>query len=761
MITFFIVMYVLYELICSNEMQRYGKYLMCKLSCIIEIIKTHEMSYPYTMQLTLDAPWYFILLCLLLGAGYAALLYFVPFRRKAAAVSEDTTSLGRTARIVLSVLRATTVSLIAFLLLAPMVRREVSEREKPIILVAEDNSKSLVYTGDSAYYRGGYAEAMQRLCHELAEKYEVQRFTYGSTLQQAEEGGAPDYAARCTDMSTAVDELMQRYAHRNVGALLLTGDGLYNQGYNPTTRLQQVSFPIYTVALGDTSARRDAAISHVKCNSMAYLGNRFPIEITVRASRLQGQSKLLTVQHNGRTLFSKAIAYADNDFTATETVFLEADRAGVQQYVVQIAVADGESSVRNNRYEVPIEVIDGRQKIAVVGAVPHPDLSALKRSLERQQNYEVTVALASDFKDNPKDYDMMVLHQLPAKGGLGGDIAQRAVASRVPLLFVLGEQSDLPRFNVLKTGLEVHAKLNRTNEVTALKGETFTAFDLADETTRRIEALPPLTAPFGNYKLSGTGQILFSAQIGTVNSGQPLVAVCQQQEVRYSFVAGEGLWRWRLADYRQNGNSQVFDEMLNKLTTYTALRLNKERFRVTTKKVWDQSDEVILEAELYNENYEPVNHPEVRLELQRTALQEEGASSATATYQFNKEGTGYIVNVGKLEPGEYRYRAAVDYNGRREQVQGMLLVQEVNLEDVNLVADHTLMNSLAVLTGGVMLAPSQLDTLPLLLEEREDITPVIYTHRRYSELIQLPWLFALLVLLVAVEWAWRKYSCEL
>ncbi len=725
------------------------------------------MSYLCTMQLTLDAPWYFVPLCLLLGVGYAALLYYIPLcRRGAEAASMDGAgSLSGRVRLLLSLLRATVVSLIAFLLLAPMVRREVSEREKPVILVAEDNSKSLRYVGDSAYYSGDYAEAMQQLCLTLAERYEVHRFVYGSTLQQQEEVAVPDYSARSTDISLALDELAQRYAYRNVGALLLTGDGIYNQGYNPTTRLQQLPFPVYTVALGDTAARRDAAISHVKCNSMAYLGNRFPLEITLRANQLQGQSKQLTVQHNGRTLFSKTIAYTDNRFSATETVLLEADRAGVQQYVVQIAVADGESSVRNNSYVVPVEVVDGHQKIAIVGAAPHPDLSALKRSLERQQNYEVSVVLAEDFKADPKDFDMIVMHRLPVQGGTGGDVAQRVVAAQVPALFVLGEQSDLPRFNALKAGLEIHAKLNRTNEVTARQGQGFSAFDLTEETVQRIEALPPLFAPFGNYKLSGTGQILFTAQLGTVNSGQPLVAVCQQQEVRYSFVTGEGLWRWRLADYSQNGNTQAFDDMLNKLVTYTALRLDKERFRVTTQKVWDQSDEVILEAELYNENYEPVNHPEVRLELQRIASAETsgniGTATAPASYQFNKEGTGYTLNVGKLEPGEYRYRAAVDYNGRREQAQGMLLVQQVDLEDLNLVADHTLMNTVATLTGGLMLYPAQLETLPALLDEREDITPVVYTHRRYSELLQLPWFFVLLVALLAVEWAWRKYSGEL
>jgi hypothetical protein len=56
-----------------------------------------------------------------------------------------------------------------------------------------------------------------------------------------------------------------------------------------------------------------------------------------------------------------------------------------------------------------------------------------------------------------------------------------------------------------------------------------------------------------------------------------------------------------------------------------------------------------------------------------------------------------------------------------------------------------------------MLSPDQLERLPQLLKERDDLKTVVYSHTRYTELLSLPWLFVLLVLLLSVEWAVRKY----
>ena len=84
-------------------------------------------------------------------------------------------------------------------------------------------------------------------------------------------------------------------------------------------------------------------------------------------------------------------------------------------------------------------------------------------------------------------------------------------------------------------------------------------------------------------------------------------------------------------------------------------------------------------------------------------------------------------------------------------------MEEVNLEEVTLVADHALMNTLAATTGGMMLTPDSLDRLPELLAGRNDIRSMIYHHTRYTDLLNVPWVLLLILLLFTLEWGVRKY----
>ena len=368
------------------------------------------------MRLLIDYPWYFVILCLALGGVYSAILYW-----------RSGGDMPKKLKWGLAVLRWIVVSAIAFLLLAPLVKRMVNEEEKPIVLVVQDSSQSIGMTKDSSYYAGEYAEAMQKMMERLSEDYQVEAFTYGNQV---------------TDMSEVMERLKEQYMNRNVGAMILSGDGIYNVGGNPATIVKELTCPIYTIAMGDTTPRCDATISNVRFNRIAYMGNQFPIEITVRASQLNGEKKRLTVSHEGKQLWAKDIQYEGSEYSTTETVMIDAEEPGIQQYVVKIAASDKEESVKNNVRRFAVEVIDGHQKIAIIAASPHPDVSALKQAIESNQNYEVTTMLAKDFKGDLKDYSLVIMHQLPSRMG-----QQVAVGNEVPTMYVIGGLTDLKRLN--------------------------------------------------------------------------------------------------------------------------------------------------------------------------------------------------------------------------------------------------------------------------------------------------------------------------
>lgn len=672
------------------------------------------------MRILLDYPWYFVLGCLLLGAGYSVLMYWAKDRQG---------SLSKQLRMLLGAIRAITITLIALLLLSPMMKRTQTQKEKPIILVAHDKSESVserMPGMDKTHLIDSVQ--MAKLTDELQKDYDVQYYEYGGKV---------------TDMSEIIGTLQQQYYHRNVGAMILTGDGLWNTGSNPVSMIERLGYPIYTVALGDTAHRRDATIANIRYSKIAYQGNAFPIEVTLRATQLRGERKRLIVFHDGKQLYSKEIAYDNNDFSSTEYITLDAQKAGVQRYTIRIEAADNEVSTKNNERSFAIEIIDGHQKIAIIAASAHPDIAALKHAIEKNQNYEVETFLAKDFKGNIKDYSMVVLHQIPSRNGTKMDIGE------TPCIYILGAQSDLPQFNNLHTGVEIFTKLSKQDEATAVANAGFAPFTIDDATVKTIENMPPLSVPFGEYHIAAGMQNLFTTKIGTVDSKQPLITVGQQQGVRRTIISGEGMWRWRIYDYQNNQGFDNFDELINKLVTYTSMRIDKERFRLVAKTIYRQDESVTIEAELYNENYELVNTPEAKLIL------------GGKEYIFNKTGNRYYIKLGQLDPDIYSATGKVKYDGKDYTAACNFVVEEVNLEEQNLTADHALMNALSQSTGGQMVMPHELLQIPSMIRDRKDVKPMIYSHTSYKGLLDSWWLLTLIILLLGTEWITRKYNGEL
>lgn len=695
------------------------------------------------MQILFDYPWYFVPLCLALGLLYAGVLYFV--RRRP---SDNTDSVPLAARILMPLCRFVTVSLIALLLLAPMMRRTINSHEKPILLIAEDASESVT--------AHGYAipeDTWNPLLRTLEKDFDVVRYSYGAELAPYGDTSRPGLY-NSTDISTTLTQIKELYSGRNLAAIVLTGDGIYNQGQNPTSMAGTLPVPIYTVAQGDTTRHQDAAIASVRFNRIAYLGNQFPLEITLRASRLNGHQGTLTIRNNGKQLFSQSVNYTSDNFSTTVPVTLDADKAGLQSYTITLSPDPKEQFTGNNTRTIAIEVIDGHQKIAILACSPHPDISALRKAIEHNPNYTVDLYLPTQLngidESRFNSYNLLIFHNLPSPIASNLSPLVSHLASHLPTLFVVGTQTDLPRFNNMHLGLEIATHTQNVDEASALYNKGFSLFNLNDNLNKTIEQLPPLQSPFGNYQLAGNYQALFHALIGGVNSSRPLIAFGQNGGVRRAFITGEGLWRWRLHCYHNNGSHDDFDELISKIIVYTSLQVNKERFRVTSQSVYGANEPVLIEAELYNDAYEPVNTPEVQLTLS-------SPNRPAVSYSFNRYGNGYQLPLGLLGAGVYTYTATTTFNGKKYTATGTFIVEEYNLEEISTVADHSLLNTIASTTGGAMLEPGQLDSLPELLAERDDIKSVIYSHTTYTDLLHLPLILILLILLLTVEWALRKY----
>lgn len=672
------------------------------------------------MQVFFDYPWYVAVLCVAAGAAYSVALYWLHHKKADG---------NRRTTIALSVLRFATVTILALLLMGPVLKRKVSRDERPMVVVMRDVSQSVP----------SEQQVIPTGIKEMEKEYEVVYDSFG--------GGS-------TDIAAALQSVGNRYAGRNVGAVVLMSDGIVNRGANPEGAATALGVPVYTVALGDTTRRRDAWVSEVRCNRVAYAGSQFPMQVSLRADLLQGERATLSVTHEGRTVVSKPVTFTDNGFSQTLDITLDADRAGLQRYTVALSPSPGETSTANNSRTVVVEVLDGRRKVAIVAAAPHPDLGALKQAIESNPNYAVEVFASPLGASTPKgeqvkDWDMAILHNMPRDAEWLRWV--QSLPATLPLVYIVGTQTDVARFNTLHCGMEITAKRSVTEEVTASGNDAFTLFAVDADIRRRIESLPPLAAPFGNYRTAPGVQPLFYAKIGGHASDRPLMAFGTQGDSRRAYIMGEGLWRWRLHSYLMTGSHDDFDQLIEKLVVFTSTSSRRDRLHVTAERIYRQDERVTLHAEFYDDNWQPTNQPEVGCDLTNTG------TKATKHYDFQPSGTGYALPLGTLEPGNYLLHARTLFGGKEYTWNGTFAVEALDLERLNLVADHTLLNTISHTTGGRMLLPHQTDSLTALMRNRGDMKGVRYTNTQYSPLVSLPLVLVLIILLLALEWAGRKY----
>lgn len=623
-----------------------------------------------------------------------------------------------------------------------------NKEEKPAIVFIQDNSGSEKFAFkkiDSVAYR----KNVSTLLDKLREDFLVKEYSIGDALKDSIQY---TYNEASTDISSGMETVFTSLENENVGAVILASDGIYNKGISPLN----VSYPfkgsVYTVGLGDTTTQRDALIARVFANRVVYLGDPFAIRTDAAAFSCVGSVVTVTVfNHNSNKVVSSQQCKIGTDhFSKSIETIIPTNAAGVQHYTISISKVEGEQNVVNNSQELYVEVLDSKESVLIVANAPHPDVFALKEALSKNKNYKVDVRMAQKMDANISNYNLIVLHNIPSVTYNGATLIDQARRMGISLWYILGAQSALPVFNQTQTALQVTPRGAGMADAQAIPNAEFNYF--TQTLTPAIGNLPPLSIPFAEYKTGVNTQVLMNQRVGSVSTTYPLWVLQQTPNQRIGVTAGEGIWRWRLYNYDQYKNFTQVDDCLLKTAQYLSVKRDKKQFRVTmTKTVFTESEPVSFDAELYNENYELVNTPDVQL----TVVDEKNQKK---TYTLNKEGNSYTLTIGNLASGKYSYAATTSNNGKAYSESGNFTVVAQNIEEVNTTADFGLLNQLAKNYDGEFVHAKDVSSLLDKLKANKNIKTLIRSDINTEALIHWKWLFALLAIMLSAEWFIRKRS---
>jgi hypothetical protein len=683
------------------------------------------------VHISIEYPIWLLIFCLLAGLGYSFFLY-----------RSTKDKLHKYVGYLLFTLRFVVVSFLCFFLLNPLIKNRTSFTEKPIVVIAADNSASVIKNKDSVFYKTEYPAQLHKLSDALSDKYEVHFVKFAT---EAHEDTNLTFNGKQTDISNVFTEIQNNYEGKNVGAVILASDGLYNTGSNPASETEHATYSIYTIALGDTTLQRDALVKKVNHNQTAYIGNQFPVEVQLQATDLQGKNVTLTIMQAGKKQAEQSIKYSSANYTGVFNFLLNADKAGIQRYEAILSFTEGEAVKNNNSMPFVVDVIDKREKILIVAAAPHPDIATLKQSIEVNQSYEVEVTLAEHFTQSLKPYSLVILHNIFQNNPAAKRIISEVTIHKTSVWQF--SRNDFWAFPSVRFG----SSINRYNESEPSMNNGFSLFTISNELKNYMKDFPAVTCALTSYKIANGATTFINQQIGQVQTENPILVFADNGGQKSALFCAEGLWRWKLRDYADHDNNELFDELIQKTVQYLSVKADKSFFKVFTKKIINENEPLEFDAEVFNPSYELVNEPEVSLVIKDTAKKQ-------FTYTFSKTNNAYHVSVGNFPPGDYTYEAQVKQNTQLYLQKGEFTVKPLLAEFISTTADHAVLYNLSKKTGGQLFYPKQINELQKKLLENESIKTLVHEQKQVTDFINLKILFFILLAFLSIEWFVRKYN---
>ena len=649
-------------------------------------------------------------------------------------------------RTILAVLRFLSVLLLCVVIAGITLKISSKQTKRPILVIAQDNSSSIVANADSAWYRTDYIRKIEKLKQQLSGKFIVRSVVFSD---KATENESITFAGQNTNISSVFDYVQTNFYGENIGAVVIASDGIVNQGAEPIYKVAAFSKPVYTIALGDTLSHPDLMIDRIVANKTAFHHSRFPIMVCLKGDKVPFGDYQLTVNENNKVLQSRTITINSDFVYQKETFYIDGADEGLHRYDVRIDIPENDANSQNNHRSVVVDVSDKTLNVLLLQNAWHPDASAIAQVLAKNERFKLTIKNIADFDGKLDDYSLLILHQLPSvRHGVQNIVAQ-AQKNDLPLLFIIGNQTDMKSLLSVAPGIGIERKRGDNDDAYPSLNADFQLFK-TDFDAIQTALFPPLSVPYGNYRSVPAGQVLFYQKIGSVSTQQPLFFFVTAATQKIGVVSGEGLWRWRLTDFSSNGSHDITDEIISKSVQYLCNNEKKDRFEVTVDDVVPTHREVIFDAMLYNLSMEPVGTADVVLELT-----DPSGNHIKSTFQ--PSGLGYALNLGRKPSGLYRYTATATLGDELLIRRGQFMVVEESAEMSSLQADHSLLFRLADSHGGQMFTPDNLDGLVNAISENSEIADTVIVTSRLLRIIDLLPILLLALAFLSAEWFLRKF----
>lgn len=639
--------------------------------------------------------------------------------------------------VIFTFLRFVTYFAILLLIINPKFDKVTFYNEKPNLVVATDNSNSIEYLG--------YDDKVQLMIdaiknHEdLNNKFNIEFYSFGKELEKLDSLGFIDPK---TNISEVFSKLNQVYKS-SVSPTVLITDGNQTYGYDYEFSARNYTQPVYSVILGDTITYSDLKIEQLNVNRYAYFKNKFPVEAVINYNGSNSVKTNFVVKEGNQIIFRKPISLSKTNNSKIINLTLPANTVGVISYRAEIVPLVNEKNKINNTKEFGVEIIDQKSNIAIVTDIVHPDIGALKKSIESVEQRSVSILRPNDILNKVDDFDLVILY---SPNNTFRAVYNELIRLNKNRFTITGMATDWTFLNSIQ-GNYFKKTSPIVEEYQPVLNENFSTFIIND---LDFQSFPPLNSSFDPVEFKTKSETILFKSVNGIETDQPLLSIMEQDNRREAILFGEGIWRWRAQNFMNEKSFEGFDTFISKLILYLASKDKKKRLNVTNESFYYGNDDIIVYAQYFNKNYEFDSGGNLSIDIK------DENSGLKRSFPLILSKSKYQVNLSSLSPSNYSFLIKVNNESLSES--GAFKIIEYNVEQQFLNANISKLKRVASFSIGESYFVQNSDALFSDLLKDNRYKTIQKSNKNTVPLIDFKILLFLIALSLSIEWFLRKYN---
>ncbi|WP_166924206.1 hypothetical protein [Flavobacterium poyangense] len=667
------------------------------------------------------------ILLLLLSLVIAGALSYFQYFYKAKSYSK--------VNLFLAFLRFSVLFALLLLLINPIVTKNTFEIIKTPLAIAVDNSSSIPILKSDKKAIELYRDLVSNPA--LQEKFEIQSYQFDADLKPSNQF---DFKGKQTNLDAIAKNLKSINRNAIFPTVIIT-DGNQTTGNDYVYRFDPIN-KVYPVIVGDTTTFFDLKINQLNVNKYAFHKNKFPVEVFLQYAGTKNTTADFSIVQGNSVVAKEKVTFSSSKKTATLNLLLPADKVGLQIFKASISSNAKEKNSYNNIKNFAVEVIDQKSTIAIVSAINHPDIAALKRSIESNAQRKVILIKPNDL-NSLQDISVLVLYQPTTAFKAIFDSNKLAGTNT---FIITGNNTDFNFLNQQQRNLVFKMSGQREDYLNEYQSQ----FNLFAVDNIGFENFPPLQNLFGTITTNGNVSVLLSSKIRNVSTNAPLLAFTENQGKRTAYLLGENSWKWRLQSHIDNQSFEKYDVFIDKIIQFLATSTSRKSLVVTHESFYNSGEAIAINAQYFNKNYE--FDEKARLTISVTNAE----TKQSKNYDLLKGNNSFSVNLDGLAAGKYNF--SVKELNTNTSYSSHFEILDFDIEKQFVNPDVLKLKQLALQTNGKAFFQDQSAELIRTLLENKEYKSIEKNIATKTPLIDWIWLLIIIAVLLTTEWFVRKYN---